>query len=417
MLCQLGVSGSARWLTATLPYARAQQPLTAGAQAKHYARTWGLRRPVAEAAAAAYVNARNCGASNDAEAAARRAALVATERVRCLWRALALGLAQRHNAAAAAIQAAWRGARVRTDLARRRSAAAHIQAAWRGARARLALARRRSAASHIQAAWHGARARLSLARRRAAAQRLQAAWRGARARLALARRTRAPGPGAPPLGRRPHSGRVARRARSPGPGAPPPCRHRHPGGLARRARAPGSGAPPLGRRGGPGDVARRVRAPGPSAPPRRCAAPAGGLARRACAHPGAPPRCGGPHPGRLARRTGAVRLCQEPPQARARFHAQPCPYLFRRRKCTEAGVEAQVGLACAGSNRDACMGSALPDTLTAVLSNTALQHCLCVHAGCVVQPTACVCEHNTAACYWLHEPHTLKPFSHSRTHQ
>ncbi len=183
MLCQLGVSGSARWLTATLPYARAQQPLTAGAQAKHYARTWGLRRPVAEAAAAAYVNARNCGASNDAEAAARRAALVATERVRCLWRALALGLAQRHNAAAAAIQAAWRGARVRTDLARRRSAAAHIQAAWRGASARLALARRRSAAAHIQAAWRGALARLALARASMSAApsrcgcRLEVTWR------------------------------------------------------------------------------------------------------------------------------------------------------------------------------------------------------------------------------------------------
>ncbi len=193
MLCQLGVSGSARWLTATLPYARAQQPLTAGAQAKHYARTWGLRRPVAEAAAAAYVNARNCGASNDAEAAARRAALVATERVRCLWRALALGLAQRHNAAAAAIQAAWRGARVRTDLARRRSAAAHIQAAWRGARARLALARRRAAAQRLQAAWRGARAR-TLARRRAAAVRIQAAWRGALARCAFAKNLHRHGP-------------------------------------------------------------------------------------------------------------------------------------------------------------------------------------------------------------------------------
>ena len=188
MLCQLGVSGGARWLTATLPCARAQQQPTAGAQAKHYAGTWGLRRPVAEAAAAAYVNARNSGASVDAEAAARRAALVATGRVTGLWRALALGLAQRHDAAAAVIQAAWRGARVRMDLARRRSAAAHIQAAWRGARARLALARRRSATAHIQAAWRGARARLALARRRSAVAHIQAAWRGALARLALARR-------------------------------------------------------------------------------------------------------------------------------------------------------------------------------------------------------------------------------------
>ncbi len=209
LLCQLGVSGGARWLTATLPCARAQQQLTAGAQAKHYARTWGLRRSVAEAAAAAYMDAQNSGASADAEAAARRAALVATERVRCLWRALALGLAQRHNAAAAAIQAAWRGARVRTDLARRRSAAAHIQAAWRGASARLALARRRSAASHIQAAWRGARAPVP-----GAPPRCCAAAAGC-----LARRARAPGPGAPPLGRRPHSGGLARRARSPGPGA------------------------------------------------------------------------------------------------------------------------------------------------------------------------------------------------------
>jgi len=194
MLCQLGVSGGARWLTATLPCARAQQQPTAGAQAKHYAGTWGLRRPVAEAAAAAYVNARNSGASVDAEAAARRAALVATGRVTGLWRALALGLAQRHDAAAAVIQAAWRGARVRMDLARRRSAAAHIQAAWRGARARLALARRRAAAQRLQAAWRGARAR-TLARRRAAAVRIQAAWRGALARCAFAKNLHRHGPG------------------------------------------------------------------------------------------------------------------------------------------------------------------------------------------------------------------------------
>jgi hypothetical protein len=123
-------------LTATLRCARAQPPLAAGAQAKHYSRAWGLRRPVAVAAAAAYLRARNSGASADGEAAARRAALVATGRITGLWRALALGLAQRHDAAVV-VQAAWRGARVRLVLARRRHAAAAIQAAWRGARVRL----------------------------------------------------------------------------------------------------------------------------------------------------------------------------------------------------------------------------------------------------------------------------------------
>jgi len=46
--------------------------------------------------------------------------------------------ARRWRAAAAVVQAAWRGARVRLDLARRRHAAAIVQAACRGGRARRA---------------------------------------------------------------------------------------------------------------------------------------------------------------------------------------------------------------------------------------------------------------------------------------
>jgi len=297
----VGVSGGARWLTATLRCARAQPPLTAGAQVGHYSRVWGLRRPVAEAAAAAYLRARNSGASVDAEAAARRAALVATGRVTSLWRALALGLAQRHDAAAASIQAAWRGARARLALARRRSAATTLQAAWRGARARLALARRRSAATTLQAAWRGARARLALARRRSAATTLQAAWRGARARLALARRRAA-------------SQRIQAAWR---------------GALARRA------------------FAKKLQRHGPAS--MLSPAPVDAGVASALKHGGGPSR---------------ARMCLQ---------------------------------------QQGCLGSALPDTLTAVPSDIALQHCLCVHAGCVVQPTACVCEHDTAACHWLHE--------------
>jgi len=97
--------------------------LAAGAQAKHYTHAWGLRRRVVEAAAAAYLRASTSGTSVDCEAAARRAALVATGRITGLWHALALGLAQRRDAAAAVVQAAWRGARARLDLAHRRHAA------------------------------------------------------------------------------------------------------------------------------------------------------------------------------------------------------------------------------------------------------------------------------------------------------
>ncbi len=138
---------------------------------------------MAEAAAAAYMDAHNSGASVDAEAAARRAVLVAAGRVTGRWRTLALGLAQRHDTADAVVQVAWHNARVRQALARRR----------RGCPGRVA--RRARAPQHE--AWTTAAARQVEAHARAVPRCLGDRGGGAPAPGARARRARPPGCGRP----------------------------------------------------------------------------------------------------------------------------------------------------------------------------------------------------------------------------
>jgi hypothetical protein len=91
---------------------------------------------------------------------------------------------ERLEAAATAIQAAWRGARARQQWRKVRAALVRLQAAARQLQARRLAARLRMerAALAVQAAWRGKVARQGFARARAAAVQLQAAWRGRVAR-------------------------------------------------------------------------------------------------------------------------------------------------------------------------------------------------------------------------------------------